>query len=135
MIFTDRIYFLSSTVLKLWITTGFPVQPRLGEKMTLICTVEPADDLIAEIAFVRHKRQTNFTFGPIHQGLSNCDIEVKDFKYVTSCGAGTNTSSSRVKQYMMTIRSMKEEDFTKWWCQRKSRPQTNNVVVILERCK
>ena len=106
-------FLFSATVLVFRLYPKLSVRPRLGDRMRLLCSVEPADDLVVSVVFVR---AGNLTVGPVRQRLSECEAVVDDSYHIVACGPGTNVSSSHLKTYALDIQGMKEADFTSWTC-------------------
>ena len=50
--------------------------------------------------------------GTIFQYFSECQVKTLDPKYLSSCGSGTKTTTSKIKKYGLDILGMEVEDFT-----------------------
>ena len=103
--------------------------------MTFTCTVADTVELLDDIIFVRRTNRTNVTCGHIFQEYSNCIIRDKKSRYKVSCGAGSSSISSKMKNYTLEIADIHVEDFTDWWCQTKSRKNHFNILTLVENSK
>ena len=106
-----------------------------GENVKLVCTMMPADYLETTIHFARYERNSvhnALICGTILQYFSECQVKILDPKYMSSCGSGTKTTTSKIKKYGLDILGMEGVDFTEWWCENSMYKQDHNSVTLTE---
>ena len=76
---------------------------------TLSCTIEFAANFTDTLCF--HKEVTREKWC-VYQNLGNCTTAIPELK----CGFGTSESNSTTKDYEMTIRVVRENSKSRYWC-------------------
>ncbi|XP_041373326.1 uncharacterized protein LOC121386475 [Gigantopelta aegis] len=99
--------------------TADPTTAILKEKVKLACTVHDANGLFAEVMFVKVSGQTDVTVGSVIQYIDSCGDVRGTRGYRPYCGRFTTSNVSEVKFYLLEIESVKDDDYTDWWCQTK----------------
>ena len=103
----------------------------LGQKVMLVCTVAPADDLEAHVMFLRRSDGlAGVTAGRVVQHYDRCGDQFALDGYLASCGLGTNSRHSRVKIYTLHVYSARLDDFAEWWCHTIAQNEKHNTVVL-----